>query len=89
MIASLILNNPLMAATKLNTFPEALYVHADNTYKESKNTIALFSLAWLLAVLEGTRLRECHLVFLMVGHTHDQVDAYFGLIGRVLRNMDR
>ena len=43
---------------------------------------------WLLASLDGTRLVELHLVFLMVGHTHDLVDAMFALVSAALKNKD-
>ena len=54
--------------------PEVFYIGADNTPKETKNGIVCLFVVWLLCVLHKTPLVEIHMVFLMVGHTHDMVD---------------
>ena len=77
MISSLVTQNLMLVKHKLGALPEKFFLHADNMYKETKNTITIFSFTWLLAQLEGTPLREFHMIFLMVGHTHDLVDAFF------------
>ena len=88
MISSLLIQNLMLVKHALGDLPEALYLHADTTYKETKNTITIVTMVWLLCQLEGTRLKEMHLVFLMVGHTHDLVDAFFAQISQALTNQD-
>ena len=57
--------------------PRRVGINADNTVKESKNTVMLFACAWVLAQLQYTKLEGFDLVFLIVGHTHDIKDAFF------------
>ena len=88
MVSSLVVHYLMLVKHKLGALPEKFFLHADNTFKETKNTISIFTLTWLLAQLEGTPLREFHMIFLMVGHTHDLVDAFFALISQALKNKD-
>ena len=61
---------------------EDLHVQLDNTSKDNKNHTVFGFLAWLVA--------EEHFVnatvsFLPVGHTHEDIDALFGVVVRYLR----
>jgi len=43
---------------------------------------------WLLAHLEHTRLQSIEFAFLIVGHTHDLIDAVFAYVSRALHAQD-
>ena len=58
---------------------EVLTIHADNTGKETKNTIVMYFFAWFLANMKHFALREMQMIFLMCGHTHDLVDRFFSM----------
>ena len=58
----------------------------DNTTGENKNETVLGFLAWLCAV--GT-FKKVTLSFLPVGHTHEDIDAVFGVLMRYLNRIDR
>ena len=88
MVSSILLMHMMLIKHSLGELPETIFLHADNTAKETKNTITLFTVAWLLAQLQGTPLKEIQVGFLMTGHTHDLVDAFFALVSRALRNRD-
>jgi hypothetical protein len=66
-------------------FPEHLIIQADNTVREAKNSI----LHKLLASLTMADIMVTTTVqHLRVGHTHEDVDAIFGLITGYLREAD-
>ena len=58
-------------------FPRHLVVQSDNTVAQAKNTYATLFLAYLVAKHKFT---TCNLLFLMVGHNHEDVDQLFGVI---------
>ena len=88
MTASLMIQVLLNATIDLGSLPARLFIQADNTCKETKTTIVLFAAAWLLANLQGSRLRIIEFVFLMVGHTHDLGDEFFARINKALCGVD-
>ena len=55
MVASIILNNLLIAKTKMKMLPRALYIHADNTLKVGEAVLAKVSqaLVWPVKMLLG------------------------------------
>ena len=58
-------------------FPKHLVIQSDNTVAQAKNSLANCFLAHLV----GTgKFVSCTLNFLMVGHTHEDVDQLFGFI---------
>eukprot|EP00731_Ephydatia_muelleri_P004385 Em0002g561a len=63
--------------------PKRLCLQLDNTARENKNRCVLSFLS-LLVQLEV--FEEVELGFLMVGHTHEDIDALFGNIGKWLKN---
>ena len=84
MIASLMLSVLQDATAILGMLPRRFVIQADNTAKETKNTITLSAAAWLLAHLQHTRLETIEFCYLMVGHTHDLIDAIFSFVNRAL-----
>ena len=84
MIASLMVDVVQEAVAVRGVIPRRLFFQADNTVKETKNTIFLFAAAWLLIHLKGTRLQTIECGYLVVGHTHDLVDAMFAYISKAL-----
>ena len=62
---------------------ENLHVQLDNTVKDNKNHTVLGFLAWLVA--QG-HFHSVTVSFLPVGHTHEDIDALFGVVIRHLRN---
>ncbi|WAR14851.1 hypothetical protein MAR_004956 [Mya arenaria] len=65
------------ADKQMNFLPPVLYLQFDNCCRENKNHCVL-AFAELLI----------HISFLMVGHTHEDVDAQFSLISRTLKTKD-
>ena len=61
---------------------EDLHVQLDNTSKDNKNHTVFGFLAWLVA--EG-HFMTATISFLPVGHTHEDIDALFGVVVRYLR----
>ncbi len=62
-------------------WPKNFILQLDNTYAENKNHTVMAYVAYLVAagVFESVQVR-----FLMVGHTHEDIDGYFGLLRRFL-----
>jgi len=80
-----ILENLHTAALQEGHLPEIFHIAADNTPKETKNSTVMAFIIWLLSVLMHTCLFECHVHFLMVGHTHNEVAPLaVSIIGGVL-----
>jgi hypothetical protein len=84
MIASLMVDVVQEAVKTRGVIPRRLFFQADNTRKETKNTICLFAACWLMIHLRGTRLQRIEFGYLVVGHTHDLVDAMFAYISKAL-----
>ena len=58
---------------------------ADNTVRENKNRTVLGYLMWLTA-MKGFQLTS--LMSSRVGHTHNRLDAVYGLLARAVRFVD-
>ena len=84
MIASLMLDVLQESTEIMGELPRRLFIQADNTSKETKNTIALYAAAWLLVQLRGARLQCIEFGYLVVGHTHDLIDAMLAYISKAL-----
>lgn len=54
--------------------PGTLYVQLDNTARENKNQVLI---AYLSMLVEKKVFKKVKLGFLLVGHTHDQIDQMF------------
>ena len=54
--------------------PPVLYLQLDNTSRENKNK---FLMAYLHMLVERGVFKKIKVGFLMVGHTHDQIDQMF------------
>ena len=74
-----ILNKILLAKEKL---PPVLYVQLDNTTRENKNQVFF---AYCAMLVELGIFRKVKVGFLLVGHTHDQIDQMFSRFSVRLR----
>ena len=74
----------LEAVGVLGQLPRRFVIQADNTAKETKNTITLSAAAWLMAQLQHTRLEQIEFCYLVVGHTHDLIDATFAFVSKAV-----
>ena len=64
-------------------FPRHLVIQSDNTVAQAKNSFVTMMLAYLVSKY---KFASTNLFFLMVGHTHEDVDLMFGiLLSLVLR----
>ena len=88
MIGGLLVDVLLEAVGAMGVLPRRLFIQADNTAKETKNTIVLYIGLWLLSKLRHTRLESIEFGYLMVGHTHDLVDTIFSFVNKALRGSD-
>ena len=63
-------------------FPDSLVLQADNTTGQCKNNLAMLFLAFLVG---SGRFTSATINFLIVGHTHEDVDQVFGMVCDVLK----
>ena len=63
-------------------FPEHLVLQSDNTVSQAKNNLVMLFLAYLVG---SGRFVTTMINFLMVGHTHEDVDQVFGIVCEVLK----
>ncbi|XP_062596921.1 uncharacterized protein LOC134258393 isoform X2 [Saccostrea cucullata] len=61
------------------SLPPVLYLQADNSPKDNKNKFVIMFLAMLV---KADILKKIKLTFLMVGHTHEDIDQMFSCISR-------
>ena len=80
--------NFLYAVEKEGYIPKEWVINADNTPKETKNTCMMWWSVWLLCILHGTPLTSVLFGFLLVGHTHNRLDRFFGRVARSMRGRD-
>jgi len=64
----------LLTNTTPNTRPSVLYLQADNCAAENKN---VYMLAFLSLLVSLDVFQEVYLSFLLVGHTHEDIDQLF------------
>ena len=62
--------------------PERLYLQLDNSAKDNKNQ---FLMAFLSMLIYGGVFKEIQVGFLLVGHTHEDIDAYFSHLSKTLK----
>ena len=72
---------------KEGRLPRTLYIGADNTPKETKNSTTAVWAVFMLAALQDTSLERIEFQYPLVGHTHGNLDRFFsrlcvGLRGR-------
>lgn len=67
MIASIMIDMLLESVKVQGFLPRKLFIKADNTRKETKNTITIFAAVWLLIQLRGDRLEMIEFGYLVVG----------------------
>ena len=65
--------------------PPVLHVQMDNAVSDNKNRFVLCF--WSLLVAKGI-FREVYVNFMLVGHTHDDIDALFGRWSMALKRED-
>ncbi|XP_078346095.1 uncharacterized protein LOC144631526 isoform X2 [Oculina patagonica] len=65
--------------------PPYLFLQMDNCYRECKNR---YILGFCSLLVEKGIFKEVRLSFLMVGHTHEDVDQFFSRISRRLHKKD-
>ncbi|XP_071507098.1 uncharacterized protein [Diadema antillarum] len=62
--------------------PPTLYIQLDNCYRENKNRYFIGFMGYLVAT---HIFDEVQLSFLMVGHTHEDIDQRFSCVSRALK----
>ena len=71
--------------TKHGFLPPNLHLSADNCWRECKN-IYLFS--YLVALVTVGVFQEITMSYMIVGHTHDEVDQLFSIVAQFLKGRD-
>ena len=71
--------------SRRGTLPPTLRIQADNCSRENKNKYMFAFCATLVAL---GHFREVKLSFLIVGHTHEDIDQRFSIILRALKRQD-
>ena len=70
-----------MSLKRLDHLGKKLYVQLDNTAKENKN---IHVLRFFGKLVKEQKFEEIQISFLMVGHTHNDVDQLFSMISKRL-----
>ncbi|XP_045208259.2 uncharacterized protein LOC123560063 [Mercenaria mercenaria] len=73
----------LVKESREGQLPPTLFVQLDNTCRENKNKFFLGMMAFLV---KKRFVREVWISFLIVGHTHEDVDQCFSRISMKMRN---
>jgi hypothetical protein len=63
--------------------PKRLYLQLDNSAKDNKNRFVIMAFCSLLTA-RGI-FKEVTVGFLVVGHTHEDIDAYFSYLSKLLK----
>ena len=71
--------------TRRVSFPKHLYLQLDNSAIDNKNQ---FLMAFLSMLTHHGVFKEIQVGFLLVGHTHEDIDAYFSHLSRNLKNQN-
>lgn len=75
-----------VSAARGNSLPPTLFIQVDGCVGDNKNRTLFGYAAWLVA--QG-HFREVNVCFLMVGHTHEDIDACFGVISRYFKALGK
>ena len=67
-------------------WPSVLFIQLDGCVGDNKNRTVFGYCAWLVA--QG-HFKEVHVNFLLVGHTHEDIDAVFGIISKFFKACQR
>ena len=67
------------------SLPPVLRIQADNCRRENKNK---YMFAYCASLVALGYFREVRLSFLIVGHTHEDIDQQFSIISGVLNRQD-
>jgi hypothetical protein len=62
--------------------PKRLYLQLDNSAKDNKNR---FVMAFCLLLTARGIFKEVTVRFLVVGHTYEDIDAYFSYLSKLLK----
>ena len=65
--------------------PHKLYLQLDNFAKDNKNQ---FLMAFLSLLIYRGVFKEIQVGFLLVGHTHEDIDAYFSHLSKTLKSQN-
>ena len=87
MQASTLLLNFHNRVMQEGVIPEEWFINADNTAKETKNTITANFAIWLLLNMADTPLWSVTFVYQIVGHTHNKLDRFFALLKMALQGI--
>lgn len=79
------LHRTLQSLRQRGPLPQVLCLQLDNCYGSNKNVYVFAYAAWL--VHTGV-FQEVHISFLLVGHTHEDIDQMFSVIARYLNKHD-
>ena len=71
--------------TRRLPLPKHLYLQLDNSAKDNKNE---FLMAFLSMLTNCGVFKQIQVGFLLVGHTHKDIDAYFSHLSRNLKNQN-
>ena len=69
----------MMALQEVKPKGKILFLQLDNVYRENKNTILM---RWMAYLVKQNIFERIEVSFLIVGHTHNDVDRIFSLISR-------
>jgi hypothetical protein len=62
--------------------PKRLYLQLDNSAKDNKNR---FVMAFCSLLIARDIFKEVTVGFLIIGHTHEDIDAYFSYLSKLLK----
>lgn len=65
--------------------PPNLHLSADNCWRECKN---IFLFSYLAALVSVGVFQEITMSYMLVGHTHDEVDQLFSIVAQFLKGKD-
>ncbi|XP_063954176.1 uncharacterized protein LOC135153857 [Lytechinus pictus] len=86
--SNMVINTLMKALVKESAgrpLPSTLYLQQDNCWRENKNRFFIGFMAYLVAM---HIFNEVQMSFLMVGHTHEDIDQRFSCISRSLKHRD-
>ena len=84
-VITLVMNIICDVKRKKGSLPPTLRIQADDITRENKN-VYMFAMCAALVGLGFSK--EIHLCFLIMGHTHEDIDQKFSIISNVLKRKD-